>query len=274
MHKKLDRYIALFPSDTPINIARREISDLCFATGDLPSGIYRLNVPTGGGKTLSGLRFALEHLKAHNKKRIILVSPLLSILDQNAKEVRKALNNDDIILEHHSNIIREKAHGDESDEDDRCNYLTESWNSPVIITTLVQLLNTMFSGKMSAVRRFHALANSVIVIDEVQTVPANMLSIFNSAVNFLQAVCGATVVMCSATQPILEKVPHPLCGEIKDIVPKDIIATHSAVFKRTEIVDKGYLTEQEIADFVLALFETNKSTLVICNKKGRSAEFI
>ncbi len=268
--KNFDRYTASFPSDTPINIARGEISDLCFAAGDLPSGIYRLNVPTGGGKTLSGLRFALEHSKVHNKKRIILVSPLLSILDQNAKEVRKAINNDDIILEHHSNIIREKAHGDESDEDDRYNYLTESWNSPVIITTLVQLLNTMFSGKMSAVRRFHALADSVIVIDEVQTVPANMLSIFNSAVNFLQAVCGATVVMCSATQPTLEKVPHPLCGEIKDIVPKDIIATHSAVFKRTEIVDKGYLTEQEIADFVFALFETNKSTLVICNKKDEA----
>ncbi|MCC8073150.1 MAG: CRISPR-associated helicase Cas3' [Clostridiales bacterium] len=265
--ENLNSFLSKLSSDRPIDFARQEISNLCFEAGNLHSGIYKLNVPTGGGKTLSGLRFALNHCKVHNKKRIILISPLLSILDQNAKTVKEAINNDEIIFEHHSNIIKDDL---DDDETERYNYLADTWNSPIIITTLVQFLNALFLGKMSAVRRFHSLCDSVIVIDEIQTLPIHMLTIVNLAINFLSEVCKATIVMCSATQPSLEKTQHSIKEEIKEIIPKNVISKYEKVFKRTEIVDNGFLSENEIVDFLINLTQKNKSTLIICNKKAEA----
>jgi CRISPR-associated endonuclease/helicase Cas3 len=205
VEEKLDH----FPADTPICLARREISDRCRAFAENPGGIYQLNIPTGGGKTLTSLRYALAHAAKWGKKRLIFTSPLLSILEQNAAVLRSFLDDDSIILEHHSNVIRTE----ESGELDHRELAVESWDAPVIITTLVQLLNTLFDGKTTAIRRFQGLCRSVIVIDEVQTVPAHMLSLFNLAVDFLVKVCGATVVLCSATQPCLERTEHPLLGQ-------------------------------------------------------------
>ena len=114
---------------------------------------------------------------------------------------------DGLILEHHSNVVQTGLSREELDERE---LLVQSWEAPIIITTLVQLLDTLFAGKTTAVRRFQALCGSVIVIDEVQTVPAKMLTLFNLAVQFLSEQCAATVVLCSATQPELECAAHPL----------------------------------------------------------------
>ncbi|MBQ2726264.1 MAG: DEAD/DEAH box helicase family protein, partial [Clostridia bacterium] len=184
-------------SSSPINAARRKISDICREAAGKHSGVYRLNVPTGGGKTLSALRYALAHAEKYSKKRIIFTFPLLSVLEQNSDAIRK-YTGDDFVLEHHSNAVQEKISPEKLDDYE---LLTENWSSPIIITTLVQLLNTMFDGKTSSVRRFHALTDTVIVIDEVQTVPGNMLTLFNLAVTFLAEFCNTTVLLCSATQP-------------------------------------------------------------------------
>ena len=121
------------------------LSDLCKEASYMAPGIYRLNMPTGSGKTLSSLRYSLAHAARWGKKRIVFVTPLLSILDQNATIIRDFIEDDEIILEHHSNIIRPK---EGTDEYDRWEYHTQTWHSPIIITTMVQLLNTLFSGKM------------------------------------------------------------------------------------------------------------------------------
>lgn len=259
-------HINSFGTDREIDKARRALSDACANAADAEGGIYRLNLPTGAGKTLSGLRFAVEHAKKRGKERIILVSPLLSILDQNAKVVHRALGNDEIILEHHSDVINEFKSEDERRKHD---YLVQTWNAPVIITTLVQLLDTFFKGKMSCIRRFHALCGSVIIIDEVQTVPAKMLSMFNLTLNFLAKVCGATVILCSATQPELTKAAHPVVS-VSDLLPKVVTDGFADVFRRNRIIDRGNMSLDELGGFVKELSEDYDSILVVCNKKTES----
>ncbi len=261
VEQKLDR----LPHDSEIDRARREISDRCKAGAALPGGVLRLNAPTGGGKTLTSLRYALAHAESNGKRRIIFVSPLLTILDQNAKVIRDYVQDDSLILEHHSNLVREASDSDELDERE---LLTENWDAPIIITTLVQLLNTLFSGKMSAVRRFQALCGSIIVIDEVQTVPVKLLSLFSLAVNFLAEFCHATVVLCSATQPCMEQTAHPLHGPVRELLPYDPALW--AVFRRTEIRDGGSASLNEIADLSRELLEEADSLLVVCNKKDEA----
>ena len=251
-------------SSSPINVVRKKISDICREAADKPSGVYRLNVPTGGGKTLSALRYALAHAAKHNKKRLIFTFPLLSILEQNSSVIREYVGND-YVLEHHSNMIQEKNAPEELEQYE---LLTETWSSPIIVTTLVQLLNTMFDGKTSSVRRFHALTNAVIIIDEVQTVPGKMLTLFNLAISFLAKVCNATILLCSATQPCLEEMAHPLRAEIHDIVPYDPVLWE--VFRRTDIRFAGSCRIDEIPAFAGNILEDVDSLLIVCNKKSES----
>ena len=262
----LEHKLSEFPHEKPIDRARRSISDACASAAVNPGGIYRLNVPTGGGKTLSSLRFALAHGKRWNKSRIIFTSPLLSILDQNAEIIRAYVGDDSLILEFHSNM----AEPDETPERLReLELLAEIFNSPIVITTLVQLLNTCFSGKASSIRRFHALCNSVIVIDEVQTVPSKLLTLFNLAVNFLSEICGATIVLCSATQPCLENTFHSLSKKPVDIVPWN--APLWSVFKRTEIQDAGTARLEDIPEVIQSTLKECSSLLVVCNTKAEAA---
>lgn len=265
--ENFDSRLSGFECITPIQIARSELSELCLQAASKPGGVFRLNLPTGAGKTLSGLRYALKHAQAFGKERIFFISPLLSILEQNAREIRKALGDDSIILEHHSDII---TGGLPDDELNRYELLCDSWNSPIVITTLVQFLNTLFSGKTASVRRFHSLANSVIVIDEVQTVPLKTLSLFNLAVNFLSEVCNATVVLCSATQPYLEGIPRPL-AECKNIIEPDTVKKYATVFKRNSITYKGKKRLEEIPPLISELLGKHRSVLVVCNKKDQAS---
>lgn len=260
VEKRLDQ----FPSDTPICRARREISDRCRAFAENPGGVYRLNVPTGGGKTLASLRYALAHAKKWCKRRLIFTSPLLSILEQNAAVIRDSLDDDHIILEHHSNVL----HTDDGSEMDQRELAVETWNAPVIITTLVQLLNTLFEGRTTAIRRFQGLCNSIIVIDEVQTVPPKMLSLFNMAVDFLSKVCNTTILLCSATQPCLERTAHPLPDPVADVIPYEPALWEP--FRRTVITDVGGKTLDEIAAFTADSLEDVQSLLVICNRKDEA----
>lgn len=264
----LEGKLRQFSREAPIQRARAEISEKCCARGRGRGGILRLNVPTGAGKTLSALRFALSHARAQGKRRLIFTAPLLTILEQNAAVLREYLGDDSIVLEHHSNVVEPE----DTAELDLRELAVDSWHSPVIITTLVQLLNTLFSGKTTAIRRFQSLCHSVIVIDEVQTVPGKMLSLFNLAINFLAEVCGTTVVLCSATQPCLERTAHPLRPVPEDMVPfaEDLWAP----FRRTELLDGGRRTLAETADFIRETMAETTSLLVICNKKHQATTLL
>lgn len=263
--KNVEQKLSTMPLDKPINKTRAQISALCAEAGNLESGIYRLNLPTGAGKTLTSLRYAVHHALKHNKKRIIFTMPLLSIIEQNAGIIHEYIGNEDILLEHHSNVIET----DETGELDKRELLVESWDVPIIITTMVQLLNTLFAGKTANIRRMQALCNSIIVIDEVQTVPDKMLSLFNLALNFLAKICNATIILCSATQPCFEKTMYPLVKSVKDLIT--LTKEQETVFKRVRLEYKGEMDCEELADFVGGILEENNSLLLVCNTKNEAA---
>ena len=268
---RVDRKLGELPHRTEVEKARCEISDRCRAFAEKPGGVYRLNVPTGAGKTLSSLRYALAHAALHGKSRILFVAPILAIIDQNSKVIRQYIGDDSLILEHHSNIVQEtEADTPEAQEElDRREFLTATWESPLIITTLVQLLDTLFSGRSSCIRRFHSLCGSVIVIDEVQTVPSHLLTLFHLAVSFLSEVCGATVILCSATQPCSEAARHPIAVPTPDMVPYDQALWRA--FQRTELRDAGALPLAEIPAFAAGILAEADSLLIVCNKKNEAA---
>lgn len=281
----MEKKLIEFPQDTPIQRARRIISDKCMQFAVRETGVYRLNVPTGAGKTLSSLRFALKHAAVNSKRRIIFTAPLLSILDQNAQIIKEFLGDDSIVLEHYSSITDDlsatrgsktqeawkRNENSISENKDLTELLTDSWDAPVIITSMVQLLQTLFSGRTSSIRRFQALCGSVIVIDEVQTVPNKMLSLFNLAVNYLSEICDVTFLLCSATQPYLEGAAHPLIGEPEDVVPYNKNLWQP--FLRTRIIETPGKRLENLPDFVLDRAEQTSSLLVVCNKKTE-AEYL
>jgi CRISPR-associated endonuclease/helicase Cas3 len=201
---RLEHKLATFQHERWVDQCRRDISRHCLAGAERPKGIFTLTVPTGGGKTLASLRFALHHAQRWSMDRVIYVSPYISIADQNAQVVREVLEPKEcdfasIVLEHHSNLTEEK-------ESWRGSVLAENWDAPVVFTTAVQVLEALFGGGTRSVRRLHALANAVIVFDEVQTLPVRSIHLFNNSVNFLVEQCGASVVLCTATQPLLHQV--------------------------------------------------------------------
>ncbi len=268
INDNVEKRVQSFSSETLINKSRHELSEICFDFAKCDSGVYQLNIPTGGGKTLSALRFAAAHALQKRKSRIIYIAPLISILEQNANEIKKSVG-EEFVLEHHSDVITES---DNVEELDLRKYLEDSWSSPVIATTFAQFLNTIFSSKTSSVRRFQSLCNSVIIIDEIQSVPTKMITLFNLAVNFLSKICNCTVLLCSATQPCLEAVKHSLAPD-GNIISKADFEKYSEIFKRNTIINTGKFRLEEIPPFVIDKAKDNRSLLVVCNKKAQ-AEFL
>lgn len=201
---RLERHLEELAAPLLIDSLRQDISMHCLRGASGEKGIYSLTVPTGGGKTLASLRFALHHANARTMQRVIYFIPFTSIIDQNAGDVRTILEPagdmaGTVVLEHHSNLTPEK-------ESWRGAVLTQDWDAPVVFTTNVQFLEAMFGDGTRSVRRMHQLANAVLIFDEIQTLPVNCIHLFNNAINFLVEQCGSTVVLCTATQPLLDQV--------------------------------------------------------------------
>ncbi len=263
----MDEKLKHFNNNTGINKVRTVISDQCCDFANKPGGIYRLDVPTGGGKTLSALRYALNHAEKYDKKRIIFIIPLLSVLDQNAQVIREYISDQDMILEHHSNVIRENEDGESLDLYET---MMDDWHSPIIISTLVQLLNIMFKDKTSAIERMQGLCDSVIVIDEVQSLPLKTTAMFNMALDFLSQYCHATIILSSATIPRLDTIkgwPLRLADNTDMVHLND---DELSEFKRSEIIDKTTpygMSWEECTDFCEKRIQENCSALIICNTK-------
>ncbi len=275
--ERLERRLAQFEVQYPIDHLRRDISQHCMQAASREKGIYTLTVPTGGGKTLASLRFALHHAKKHSMERIVYVIPFTSIIDQNADVVRAILEPDDdpkskgrIVLEHHSNLTSEQQGWREK-------ILAENWDAPVIYTTMVQLLETLFGAGTRGARRMHQLANAVLIFDEVQTLPVRCIHLFNNAMNFLVGQCGSTVVLCTATQPLLDRVDAEK-GAISLSKSSEIMPDVTQLFddlKRVEVRDRrkpGGWRMEEISR--LAIDETARagSCLVIVNTKKEAQQ--
>ena len=268
MKNNMEKKLAEFSERTDvISEQRKSISDRCadFAKNDVK--ICRLIVPTGGGKTLSSLRFAIEYCLEHGMEKIVYTAPFMSILEQNGAEI-KSIAGEDNFIEHHSNALAEKSDNNEELSDYELH--TERWDKPVIATTMVQFLNALFLEKSASVRRFHRIAKSVIIIDEVQSIPLKCLNMFDMAVNFLSHICGAAVVLCTATQPVTDDVRHPMLMDENESMTGDYQADFE-VFRRTGIIPDidpyGYSYE-EAADFCADKFTTAGDLLVIVNTKS------
>ncbi len=258
---------------------RQEISDSCRTWAKREPGVYQLYVPTGGGKTLSSLRYALAHCMEYEKEHIFYVIPYQTIIEQTVQEIRDKLQEDDetIILEHHANVIHgEEEEKTEEEVQEQYERLTERWTSPMIVTTMVQFLNTLFAGKTRNIRRMHQLANSVIIFDEIQSIPVKCIHMFNEAVNFLSEVCHATVVLCTATQPKLDEVEK---HSLRLAQPAQIVEDYLDKFQqlsRVKLVDttrwKPGMTYKDAADFVWEKHQALPHVLLVVNTKETAKE--
>ncbi len=267
----LENRLAEFSTENCVDEIRGGVSLACKNAGIREQGILTLTVPTGGGKTLASLRFALEHARKHKLDRVIYVIPYISIIDQNAREVQKvfkALSEEygtELVLEHHSNLTSEK-------ETTTQRLMAENWDAPIVYTTSVQLLNSLFNGGTRSARRMHNLAKSVLVFDEIQALPVKTVHLFNNAMNFLTKVCGSSVLLCTATQPLLHTVDKKK-GAIQLSTNNEIMPDVQFLFeklKRVEVIDKqkiGGLSDEEIAGFVKDELLQTGSVLVIVNTK-------
>ncbi|MDE6905503.1 MAG: CRISPR-associated helicase Cas3' [Lachnospiraceae bacterium] len=250
---------------------RNMLKEECREFAKYPAGIYCLPIPTGGGKTLSGLAYGLEYARNNpDTERIIYVSPYISITEQNAKVFREAVGREAWVLEHHSSVVRGRKKEDEDYRSSRFSRLEINWESPFICTTFVQFMNTLFSHKSESVRRMHRLANSVVIIDEVQSVPLKCIHTFNYMMNFLHAVCHTNVILCTATQPALEAAERPVCYS----QPKYMISNARrwfTVFDRVNIhiPQRGEkYTLESLGDEIAGQALKYPSILVILNTKS------
>jgi CRISPR-associated endonuclease/helicase Cas3 len=264
-----------FTKPTPIDAIRRQVSDNCYAAASRPRGIFTLTVPTGGAKTLSSLRFALHHAKKHGLERIFYVIPFTSIIDQNADVVRNILEPPgvvpgSIILEHHSNLTPER-------ETWRTKLYAENWASPVIFTTTVQFLQAIFGAGTRDARRMHQLANAVIIFDEAQTVPMKCVHLFNNAINFLVNHCHSSVVLCTATQPLLNRVSSEKgaaqFSEADEIIPN--VPTLFQSLRRTQIIydpKSKQSTPHDVATLAAQEIQRTGSFLTVVNTRKAAQE--
>lgn len=155
-------------------------------------------------------------MNVQNKERFFYIASFLSILEQNASEIKKIIKDNQNILEHHSNVISRQESKDETIEDNaktaQAEYLVESWDSTIVLKTMVQFFQTLFKGKSANLRRFYALSNSVIVLDEVQSLPIEVTHIFNLMINFISKAMNSTIILCTATQPVYDSryIEHKL----------------------------------------------------------------
>ncbi|MDP3334745.1 MAG: CRISPR-associated helicase Cas3' [Methylococcaceae bacterium] len=254
-----------------LNEMRCDISNTCKHRATDAQGIYTLTVPTGGGKTYASLRFALHHAKKHKLERIIYIIPYTSIIEQNAEAIRRAIErvgeNHPWVLEHHSNLEPEQQTW-------HSKLTAENWDAPIVITTMVQFLETLFDGGTRGVRRLHQLANSVVIFDEIQTLPINCTHLFCNALNFLTIYTNTTAVLCTATQPLLDKLKTPEKGQLSIPEKNELMPDIRKLFeqlKRVDILNKtkpeGW-SREEIAALALSEFQTKSSCLVIVNTKA------
>lgn len=270
---RLEHHLGTMAPAHPIDKLRSEIADHCRQAAERPKGIYTLTVPTGGGKTLASLRFALHHAQRRRLDRVIYVIPFTSIIDQNAQVVRTILeptstsaDQGRIVLEHHGSVTPEQQTWREK-------ILCENWDAPVVYTTMVQFLEALFGAGTQGARRMHQLASAVLVFDEVQTLPIACVHLFNNAVNFLAEHCNSTVLLCTATQPLLHSVSLER-GAVRLAAQHELMRDVRGLFeqlKRVEVRDQrrpGGWSHVEVARLAVEEAQRTGSCLVIVNTKA------
>jgi CRISPR-associated endonuclease/helicase Cas3 len=227
---------------TEVNRQRAFVLEHCREAASQSPGFFSLNVPTGGGKTLSSLAFALAHAVTHNLRRIVVAIPFTSIIEQTADVYRDAVKPlaEAGLVEHHTNLQPER--------DSRSNQFgTENWDAPLIVTTNVQLFESLFAYRTTPCRKLHNLARCVIVLDEAQTIPVELLKPALAALRELVLNYGCSIVLCTATQPALERRDDFELGlkNVRPIIPDAVPLFHA--LKRVEVRRLKKLPDSELA---------------------------
>jgi CRISPR-associated endonuclease/helicase Cas3 len=259
--------------DTVVNRVRREVYEECIYAATKPQGMFRLTVPTGGGKTRSSLAFALKHAMEHRLDRVIVAIPYTSIIEQTANVYRDIFGND-AVLEHHSQVEvdDQMETGEEQIVQQRLS--AENWDVPLIVTTTVQLFDSLFSNRPSKVRKLHNLAKSVIILDEIQSLPTELLKPTLDALTMLVKHCQTTVVLSSATQPFFEESKFLNMFsriEVSEILPSLLVDKHFQQMKRVEYeVWKIPISMQELVYFI----RQQKQLLVVFNTRKEARECV
>lgn len=263
-----DKYMLTKSSEGELNKKRNEILNQCREKAELAPGFFSLTVPTGGGKTLASMGFALEHAIKYNKKRVIVAIPYTSIIEQTA-EIFKSVFGDDQVVEHHSNLDPEK-------ENSKNRIACENWDAPIIVTTNVQLFESLFNNRTSTSRKLHNIVNSVIILDEAQIIPTQFLKPILSVLKGLVNYFGVTVLLMSATQPALQgKIgiePNIINGleNVREIIdsPDEL----SKTFKRVNFFIPQNLNQPESWDEIAEKLQQHNQVLCIVNKRDDCRE--
>lgn len=251
--------------DTPVNRKRREVLDLCREKAANAPGFFTLTVPTGGGKTLSSLAFALQHALKHDMERIIYVIPYTSIIEQNAA-VFKEIFGEEVVLEHHSNFTYPENDAGEEEQEysatalEKLKLASENWDLPLVATTNVQFFESLFAANSSRCRKLHNIANSVIIIDEAQMIPTGYLHPCINALLELVLNYKASVILSTATQPAINRFIPP---ELKPVEIMDEPHQLYSALQRVEVQDLGLVDDDYLAENLLK----QKQMLCIVNSK-------
>jgi CRISPR-associated endonuclease/helicase Cas3 len=258
---------------TPLNELRAQILLHVRAGAERARGVFTLTVPTGGGKTLASLAFALDHAIQHHLDRVIVVIPFTSIIEQTAAVYREAFGVlGGTVLEHHSAFEEDNIHDREAR--DKLNLAMENWDARVVVTTAVQFFESLFANRTSRCRKLHNIARSVIVLDEVQTLPLALLKPSIAALDELVRNYGSTVVLCTATQPALSETddprrsfkggfryPHELAPNVPQLF---------AALKRVTVQNAGDLSDGDLAD---RMADAGQALTIVNTRKHASALF-
>ncbi len=253
--------------------ARASVLAQCIEKSALAPGVFTLTVPTGGGKTLSSLAFALNHAQAHRKRRVIYAIPYTSIIEQTADVVGRIFGTDQVV-EHHS-----QAEADERDENQRSRLACENWDAPLVVTTNVQLFESLFAARTSRCRKLHNIADSVIVLDEAQLLPPEFLQPILDALNVLVTHFGVTLLLCTATQPTLGNSerfdPRQRLRGLPPATP--LIDDETALFtalSRVEIEWPADLQTPLSTEALVSRLAEHECVLVIVNTRRDAADIV
>lgn len=258
--------------DTVVNRVRNYVQDQCVKESQGNSGFYSLTVPTGGGKTLSSVLWALHHAVNNHLRRIIIAIPYTSIIVQTAATL-KSIFGEENVLEHHSNVNPEDIKDPELRE--RMLLATENWDYPIIVTTNVQLFESLFSNKRSSCRKLHNIVKSVIILDEVQTLPLGFYKPIVHTLDTLHRVFGVSILFTTASQPVLEGriegtnylTSFDALPPIKEIIPKD-----SNLHEKLRRVELTFLDDPYSYDEIAEKLAKHKRVLCIVNTRRDAKE--
>ena len=247
-----------------LNRLRSEILDHAVEQAAQPQGLFTLTVPTGGGKTFTSMAFALEHAKQHDMRRVIYVIPFTSIIEQNAAEFRKAFGElgEQAVLEHHSTFNDGKLQNEATK--DKLRLASENWDAPIVVTTAVQFFESLFADRSSRCRKLHNIAGSVIILDEAQMLPLNLLLPIIQAIKELAQNYHCSVVMCTATQPAVQAENGFYRGfeNVREIAPKP-----TALFDKLRRTTVHHIGTQTDADLLAKLGEHPQMLVIVNNRR-------